>query len=98
QDKFALARSDDGGKTWLPLMDLGYLCGVRACGTLATTCSQAWSDLSSALGIAPDACDHLPAFETWVPPPDCGCGAAGGALSAACALAWAALRGARRRR
>src|SRR4051812_39315354 len=99
QDGFALARSDDGGSTWLPLMDLHHLCGVRSCGTLASTCADPWATLSSALAIAPDACDHLPAFTSWVPPSECGgCGAAGGGMAAAGALAWSGLRSRRRRR
>lgn len=97
QDGFALARSDDGGKTWLPLMDLRYLCGVLACGSLPSACADPYAALSTTLGIAPDACDHLPVFQTWTPPSECGgCGAAGGGLAAAGALAWIARR--RRRR
>jgi len=89
QDGFALARSDDGGKTWLPLMDLRYLCGVLACGNLPSTCADPYATLATTLAIAPDACDHLPAFEPWTPPSDCGgCGAASGGLAMTGALAW----------
>ncbi|HEY8209393.1 MAG TPA: hypothetical protein VIG99_18015 [Myxococcaceae bacterium] len=99
QDGFALARSDDGGKTWLPLLDLRYLCGVLSCGTLAGTCADPWATLSTTLSIAPDACEHLPAFTPWEPPPECGgCGAAGGGMAAAGALGWAMFRNRRRRR
>lgn len=99
QDGFALASSGDGGKTWLPLMDLRHLCGVLACGTLPDTCNLSWLNLSATLSIAPDACDHLPERTLWAPPAeDCGsCGAAGGGLGAGGALAWGALRRWRRR-
>ncbi|HVE81887.1 MAG TPA: hypothetical protein VND93_03535 [Myxococcales bacterium] len=101
QDGFALATSDDGGRTWLPVMDLRHLCGVLACGALPSTCAEAWTTLSTTLGIKPDACDNLPARTPWVPPPSSscgGCGAAGGPLAMAGALAWAMLRPRRRRR
>jgi len=98
QDGFALARSDDGGKTWLPLMDLRSLCGVLGCGSLASTCADPYAALSTTLAIAPDACDHLPVFQVWTPPSECGgCGATGGGLAVAVGLgAWSMLR--RRRR
>lgn len=97
-DGFALASSDDGGETWLPVMDLRHLCGVLSCGSLPGTCAEAWDTLSRTLNIAADACDHLPVRTKWAPPSSCGgCDASGGGLGAALLL-WTGLRPWRRRR
>jgi MYXO-CTERM domain-containing protein len=53
-DGFALAASDDGGKTWRPLLRFENLCGTMDCGhDVNATCAAPWDRLVELLGIKP---------------------------------------------
>jgi hypothetical protein len=53
-DGFAVATSEDGGKSWRGLMRLDQIAGLRACGAVEAACGAAWSMLEPRLA-APDA-------------------------------------------
>lgn len=50
-DNFAVARSDDDGKSWTPLLKFDQIRGIKACGDLANSCQQDWISVKQQFGI-----------------------------------------------
>ena len=85
-DGFNLARSDDGGRTMVPLVDfrtLGAPTGCAAGTAVRDVCAPTWSTVQSGFGIAPDAgldagTDAGPTTRLTADPGGCAVGARGG--------------------
>lgn len=50
KDGFAIARSDDDGESWRPLLRLEQLRGPLGCGSVAEQCRAEWDQLQRVLG------------------------------------------------
>ena len=59
-DNFSVATSDDGGKTFQPLMTFKQILGPLTCAPVPTACGAHWERIQGVLGIAP-ASDAGPA-------------------------------------
>jgi MYXO-CTERM domain-containing protein len=110
-DRFAVGASEDGGKSWRPLLRFEDICGILECPSpLRAACQSAWFRLVALLGIrgacganAPEPALDAAAGATATPPGARGCacasaGAGGGDPSAALVLLAAIAVVARRRR
>jgi hypothetical protein len=54
-DGFSLGSSDDGGKTFQPVMKFSQILGPLTCAPVQTACSAHWDRVQQVLGISPDA-------------------------------------------
>jgi hypothetical protein len=90
-DNFAVAQSSDDGNTLTPLLQFDRICGLKACGNIASLCQATWSQLAQTLTIPDNACAAPP------PTKGCGCAADAGVPLALMAALLLRLRRARRR-
>lgn len=109
KDGYAVAASEDGGKTWKPLLRLEDIGGIRECGKLASICASDWDMLQMRLAMPSDPTE--PEFDAGPLPPeeppakpkpkkDDGCSASAGTVLPGATLGAAVLLvlGMRRRR
>jgi hypothetical protein len=54
-DNFSIGSSDDGGKTFQPVMKFSDLLGPLTCSSVQTACAAHWDRIQQVLGIALDA-------------------------------------------
>ena len=66
-DHFSVGTSDDGGKTFQPLMKFSQILGPLTCAPVPTACSAHWQRIQEVLGIAP-ASDAGVAVDGGAPP------------------------------
>ncbi len=67
-DNFSVGTSDDGGKTFQPLMKFSQVLGPLTCAPVPAACSAHWQRIQQVLGIAP-ASDAGVAVDGGAPPP-----------------------------
>ena len=79
-DNFSVGTSDDGGKTFQPLVRFSQILGPLTCASVQTACSAHWQRIQQVLNIAP-ASDAGPPVDAGAPPPAKGgshCASVGG--------------------
>ena len=80
-DGFSVGTSDDGGKTFQPLMKFSQILGPLTCAPVPTACSAHWQRIQQVLGITPS--DAGVAVDGGAPPPSKGashCASVGGGV------------------
>ena len=79
-DNFSVGTSDDGGKTFQPLMKFAQILGPLTCASVQTACGAHWQRIQQVLGIA-TAPDAGLSVDAGTPPPAKGgshCASVGG--------------------
>ena len=87
-DNFSVGTSDDGGKTFQPLMKFSQILGPLTCAPVPTACAAHWQRIQEVLGIAPTS-DAGTTVDGGAPPPAKGgshCASVGADLWALVAL------------